>query len=149
MQLDLNTPCEYPDRPADKDGYVRVTVDGTRMSAHRKVYLDTHGPLAEGWVVEHECHKADFTCRLGVCAHRSCINPKHLLARPPKSDFPEGEKPESWRWSTHCTNGHEYTEQNTYIIPSTGKRACRMCIFLRHQEMLRKKKLIEYGLAES
>lgn len=29
---------------------------------------------------------------------------------------------------THCPKGHEYTEDNTYIIPSTGHRNCRACI---------------------
>lgn len=28
---------------------------------------------------------------------------------------------------THCTKGHEYTEQNTYIAPKTGARDCRVC----------------------
>lgn len=29
---------------------------------------------------------------------------------------------------THCPQGHEYTEANTYIIPSTGHRMCRACV---------------------
>lgn len=29
---------------------------------------------------------------------------------------------------THCPQGHEYTEDNTYIAPSTGHRNCRACI---------------------
>src|SRR5260221_296630 len=31
------------------------------------------------------------------------------------------------RNKTHCVNGHEYTEENTYIVPSTGIRCCRIC----------------------
>lgn len=26
-----------------------------------------------------------------------------------------------------CRKGHPYTEENTYIIPSTGRRTCRRC----------------------
>ena len=29
---------------------------------------------------------------------------------------------------THCPRGHEYTDENTYIIPGTGHRMCRACI---------------------
>jgi hypothetical protein len=29
---------------------------------------------------------------------------------------------------TQCPRGHEYTEANAYIIPSTGHRLCRACI---------------------
>lgn len=29
---------------------------------------------------------------------------------------------------THCPRGHEYTEGNTYITPSTGGRGCRACM---------------------
>lgn len=28
---------------------------------------------------------------------------------------------------THCKNNHEFTPENTYIIPSTGSRQCREC----------------------
>lgn len=28
---------------------------------------------------------------------------------------------------THCPMGHEYSEANTYFIPSTGSRTCRTC----------------------
>ena len=28
---------------------------------------------------------------------------------------------------TKCANGHEYTEENTYLSPKTGHRRCRTC----------------------
>lgn len=30
--------------------------------------------------------------------------------------------------ATHCKFGHEFTSENTYIRPSNGKRACRVCL---------------------
>lgn len=33
-----------------------------------------------------------------------------------------------WRGNaTHCPNGHERTDENTYVAPSTGYRYCRVC----------------------
>jgi hypothetical protein len=29
--------------------------------------------------------------------------------------------------ATHCKYGHEFTADNTYVTPSTGKRGCRIC----------------------
>lgn len=28
---------------------------------------------------------------------------------------------------THCPQNHEYTRENTYVVPSTGARMCRVC----------------------
>jgi hypothetical protein len=32
---------------------------------------------------------------------------------------------------THCPQGHPYDEENTYLIPSNGRRMCRACIRAR------------------
>lgn len=32
---------------------------------------------------------------------------------------------------THCKRGHEFTEDNTYINPTTGARICRACVRYR------------------
>lgn len=31
------------------------------------------------------------------------------------------------RAKTHCPHGHEYTEENTIVYPSDGRRRCRAC----------------------
>ena len=28
---------------------------------------------------------------------------------------------------THCKEGHEFTNENTYIVPKTGRRVCKTC----------------------
>jgi hypothetical protein len=35
---------------------------------------------------------------------------------------------------THCPRGHEYTAENTYLIPATGHRMCRTCTIERGVE---------------
>jgi hypothetical protein len=34
---------------------------------------------------------------------------------------------------THCPQGHEYTEENTYVYPRTGHRQCLTCIKSRNK----------------
>jgi hypothetical protein len=34
---------------------------------------------------------------------------------------------EAKRSRTHCVNGHEFTPENTYIMPKRGLRQCRAC----------------------
>lgn len=66
-------------------GYGQITIgsraDGSRriVSAHRIVYEMAHGPIAEGLVIDHQCHNDDPSCDGGrSCAHRRCCNPAHL-----------------------------------------------------------------------
>lgn len=35
--------------------------------------------------------------------------------------------------TTHCPKGHEYTEENSYVNPSSGYRQCKTCIKERQQ----------------
>ena len=39
-------------------------------------------------------------------------------------------------YQTHCQNGHEFTEENTYISPKSQKRCCRICVTARIRERL-------------
>lgn len=45
---------------------------------------------------------------------------------------------------THCPHGHEYTEENTYVDPTHGRRNCRTCrteASRKRRERLRQNKL--------
>lgn len=37
---------------------------------------------------------------------------------------------------THCKNGHEFTEENTYIAPQ-GNRSCRICLRIYNKNYIR------------
>jgi hypothetical protein len=50
-----------------------------------------------------------------------------------------GLRPHPNAVKTHCPEGHPYDEENTYIIPSTGGRMCRICI-LETSRRARKRK---------
>jgi HNH endonuclease len=84
--------------------------------AHRVSYEFYKGPIPDGLVLDH------------LCGHPSCVNPNHLE--------PVTERVNILRASgtgainakkTHCPQGHEYTEENTYKLPD-GRRRCITCM---------------------
>lgn len=44
------------------------------------------------------------------------------------------------RVKTHCSGGHPYSQENTYIVPSKGWRRCRFCANARAREYQKRKK---------
>lgn len=45
-----------------------------------------------------------------------------------------------WANTTHCPQGHEYTPENTYIVPGKRSRSCRECHRVATREWWRRKK---------
>jgi len=43
---------------------------------------------------------------------------------------------------THCVNGHEFNEENTYVWPKTGKWVCRACVRERMQRRRSQEKAV-------
>lgn len=83
-------------------------------TAHRVVWIATHGPIPERMTVDHN---KDVGCSGG-----GCCNPAHLRIRSNienATDNGQGRK-------THCPKGHPYEGENL-IIESRGWRRCRVC----------------------
>lgn len=98
----------------DRAGYGHLTVRGKHgVKAHRESYQIHNGPIPDGMTVDHLC----FT--------PACVNPRHLrvLTRSANS------KNQRSAQRTHCSQGHEYTPENTYLKPGArnGRRTCRAC----------------------
>jgi hypothetical protein len=64
-----------------------------------------------------------------TCDNPPCVNPSHLYV----GDYSRNQIDAVHRGrhhnasKTHCKNGHEYTDETTYVVPSTGHRQCRAC----------------------
>jgi hypothetical protein len=62
-----------------------------------------------------------------LCRIRHCVNPEHLEPVTKLENDYRGESPcAKNRRKTHCNKGHEFSEENTYVY-STGGRKCRRC----------------------
>ena len=105
-------------------GYGLINIDGVPRRAHRVAYELEVGPVPKN----HDLHH--------LCENRRCVNPKHLE---PLSRSAHMAQTPAWIGNkTHCSKGHEYTNQNT--IWKQGKyRRCRTC--WNEAEKLRRRKV--------
>jgi hypothetical protein len=105
-----------------------VSADGYGWTAHgpasRFAYGELVGPIPSGHELDHRCHSDDPGCFAGRdCAHRRCVNPTHLEPVDPLVNKLRAHS--YWANQTHCINGHEFTEENTYW--NRNKRQCKTC----------------------
>lgn len=129
--VNSNTGCwEY--QGVNGAGYGQVTIDGQFYYAHRlsaQLFL-RYDPASE----LHVLHQLN-------CYSRACWNPNHLYLGTNEDNIRDtwmlGRGKGKYSDVTHCVNGHEFTEENTYWSQrSTGqmRRQCRTCRAIRDKE---------------
>lgn len=109
--------------PHPKYGYRRVNLSAPGRKP-RSVYVHVLvaelfiGPRPDGLEVRHGREGKLVNALTNLCYGTSAENKQDLVD--------QGEHHYAKR--THCKNGHEYTDENTYRTPNDpGTRYCRQC----------------------
>lgn len=113
-----------------RNGYGRVwwAPEDRTVSAHKKIYELSVGPVLPGLELDH------------LCRNRSCVNPEHLEPVTRRENQIRGEGFVAKHvLKTHCPKGHEYNEVNTYLYKN--RRSCRPCTAVSKAEYKERKKL--------
>jgi hypothetical protein len=107
-------------------GYGQFTAAGRNRRAHRFAYEAFVGPIPEGLTLDH------------ICGNRRCVNPDHLEPVTIKENTSRSPLTMASinRTKTHCLRGHEFTPENTLIVP--GGRSCKICQRAREHARYRK-----------
>jgi hypothetical protein len=99
----------------DSNGYGQFWVKGHNSRAHRTVWEEVVGVIPDGLHLDH------------LCRNIKCVNPDHLEPVTCRENLLRGNTANARNvLKTHCSKGHEFTDENTYVSTS-GKRKCREC----------------------
>lgn len=120
--------CWFYNGMITSEGYHKMNFNHRQWYLHRLVFfIFKPEEFTESAKILHKCN------------NRRCWNPDHLY---------NGTKADNARDAinagthvsvlqaakTHCPNGHEYTNENTYRQPSRPMvRRCKKCIRIKHQ----------------
>lgn len=101
------------------NGYGYIRFSGDTFVAHRLSFELTGHSIPSGAVIDH------------LCRNRRCVNPDHLEPVENRENVLRGVGPTAVNSKkTHCSRGHRFTRENTYLWASrdgSQHRQCREC----------------------
>lgn len=118
--------CHIWDGCVTTGGYGLIGYNYKSLYVHRVSYEHFVGAIPRGLEIDH------------LCRVRRCVNPNHLEAVTHRENGIRGIGMAAVNFrKTHCVNGHEFTESNTYRMSSDSYRwcwACRLASGKRYRE---------------
>jgi len=114
------------------NGYGTFYYNKKLQYSHRLSYESIKGKIPKGLQIDH------------LCRNRKCVNPDHLEVVTQKENCRRGLAGINQTTKTHCPQGHEYSEENTYIAPRKNRspdRHCRICTQIRKHQFNQRKKM--------
>jgi hypothetical protein len=106
------------------------------LGVHKLIAMTFIGPCPDGEEVRHNN---------GIKTDNSAGNLSYGTRSQNEYDkVRHGNHPQARK--THCPQGHEYTEENTYINPASGGRMCRTCL-RSHQDKWKRENPIQAGIS--
>lgn len=122
-----NSGCWFWMGDTVKGVYGRSFHNGKKILAHRLSYKLHVGEISEGLTIDH------------LCVQPSCVNPKHLEPVTMKENIMRGRSfARVNAEKTHCSRGHEFTEENTYWYKKNRRRDCKKCMEIRYKSYYEK-----------
>lgn len=127
IKVDKSGDCWLWTAGRTPEGYGKFWLDGRTVLAHRVAFELGHGPIPDGLQLDH-------LCRVRHCVrHLEPVTVRDNLMRGP------GTLAAINAAKTHCRNGHEFTDANTYRPPD-GSRMCRECMRAKDRRAYWRKK---------
>lgn len=91
------------------------------------------------WYLRHKRWPVEGKELDHLCRNRWCVNPDHLEEVTHQENVRRGRVGQFNKNKTHCAQGHEFNEANTYVTKS-GYRSCRRCSRAWHRAWKQRKR---------